>query len=357
MVVGLGAEHADQRRRQQGGRRSFPGDVSDDESEPADRQVDVVEEVAADRSARDRRAGGGEERAGAAGGGQQRLLDGGRDLQLLIQFRALERLAIEPRVLDGHGGFRAQRLERRAGRRRAQRAPLPAVEIEHADHFVFGALVGALDVAHQPQRRAEHVANADRDGAGVLLREIAVEQVLDDGFPAGREDGLGNLPAGREGLARQRQMSARSGELEFELAGAVGEHDESALGAGDVDRRIQHQRQHVVEHATRAERAQPLEQAGHVPDLADRGDRASLLRRRVVADGEDDLGVVGLAERDAVAAGQHPLGRPLAVDEGSEARPAVAQPADAVLGDDLRVLARDAGARHADVGFAASARA
>ena len=58
--------------------------------------------------------------------------------------------------------------------------------------------VGALDVAHQPQRRAEHVADAERDGADVHVGEIAVEQVGDDLLLAGREHLFGNLAAGLE---------------------------------------------------------------------------------------------------------------------------------------------------------------
>ena len=98
----------------------------------------------------------------------------------------------------------------------AQRAALAAVEIQHADDLVGAFLLGAFDVAHQAQRRAEHVADAERDGAGVQLREVAVEQVLDDGLLAGREHGLGNLAAGLEGAARQRDLAARARQLELE---------------------------------------------------------------------------------------------------------------------------------------------
>ena len=134
---------------------------------------------------------------------------------------------------------------------------------------------------------------------------------------------------------------------------AVGEHDEAALGAGHLDGRVEHHRQHFVEHAARAERAQPFEQRRHLPQLARRRHRAPLDRRRLVVDEEDDLGVAGLAEADLIAVRQHPLAVLLAVDEGAEARLLVADDAGAVLDADLGVDARDVGARQAQVGFAA----
>ena len=63
--------------------------------------------------------------------------------------------------------------------------------------------------------------------------------------------------------------------------------------------------QHVVEHAARSERAQPLEQRRHLPQLGRRRHRALLHRRRFVVDEEDDLGVAGLAEADLIAVREH----------------------------------------------------
>ena len=106
--------------------------------------------------------------------------------------------------------------------RRSQRAALAAVEIQHADDLVGALLLGALDVADQAQRRAEHVADAERHGAGVQLRQIAVEQILDDRLLAGGEHRLGNLAAGLERAPRQRDLAARPRQLELELACARG---------------------------------------------------------------------------------------------------------------------------------------
>ena len=141
---------------------------------------------------------------------------------------------------------------------------------------------------------------------GVQLREVAVEQILDDRLLAGREHRLGNLPAGLERPAGQRDLAARARQLELEHLLAVRQHDEAALGAGDLDRRIEHQRQHFVEHAARPERAQPLEQRRHLAQLGRGGDRALLHRRRFVVDEEDDLGVAGLPQPDLVAVRRAP---------------------------------------------------
>jgi hypothetical protein len=63
---------------------------------------------------------------------------------------------------------------------------------------------------------------------------------------------------------------------ELERAFAVGEHDEAALGAGHLDGRIEHEREVVVEHTARAERAKSVEQRRHLPQLGGGVDRALL---------------------------------------------------------------------------------
>jgi len=132
------------------------------------------------------------------------------DLELLLELRLVERLAVEPRVLDRERRFGAERLERGLRRRRFQRATVAAVEIEDADDLVGAPLLGALDVAHEAQRRAEHLPDAERDGARVELREVAVEQILDDLLLAGREHLFRNLAARVERPARQRDVPARA---------------------------------------------------------------------------------------------------------------------------------------------------
>ena len=264
LVGRLGAEHPEHGRREQRGGRSLTRDVADDEAELARRKIDVVEEIASDRAAGHRCGRGREVRPVAVRLRQQRLLDCGGDLELLLQLRFVERFAVQARVLDGERRFGAERLERRPRRRGSERAPFPAVEVQNADRLVGPALVRALDVPHEAKRRAQDVADAERDGSRVQARQIAVEQILDDRLLAGGEHLLGNLAARLERAARQRYLAARAGHLELELPLVVRQHDEAALRPGHFDRGIEHEREHLVEDAARAERAQPLEQRCHL---------------------------------------------------------------------------------------------
>ena len=91
--------------------------------------------------------------------------------------------------------------------------------------------------------------------AHVRVGEIAVQQVRHDTNLAGGEDLFGNLAARVEALARQRDLAARARQLHLELGALVRQHDEPALGAGDLDGGVEHERQHFVEHAARAQRA------------------------------------------------------------------------------------------------------
>src|SRR5262249_23472837 len=125
-------------RAQERRRRSFAGHVAEGKTEASRGQIDVIIEVAADRTARQRRRRETEERAVAAALREKRLLDLGGDAHLLLHLRLLHRLAIEPRVLDRDrrlGGQRFERALRGAGK---EAALLAAVEIEHADAFLFG---------------------------------------------------------------------------------------------------------------------------------------------------------------------------------------------------------------------------
>ena len=307
-------------------------------------QVDVVEEVAADRTARHRLAEGVEERALAARLGQQRLLDLGRDPHLLLHLALLEGLAIEPGVLDGDGGLGGQRLEGRAGGARQQRAFLAAVQIQHPDALFLGLLIGAIQVPHQAQRRAQHVADTQRHGAHVHVGQVAVEQVGDDLLLPRREHLFGNLAAGLELLARQGQASAAAGDLELQLAAGVGQHDEAALGAGDLERRVHHQGQHLVEHAPRAQGAKPFEQRRDLAQVAHRGGRVPIAGRaagrlRGVLQQEHHLGAAAAPQANQIGMLERVLGDAFAVDIRPVAAATVAQDEGAVFRGDFRVVA------------------
>jgi hypothetical protein len=158
---------------------------------------------------------------------------------------------------------------------------------------------------------------------------------------------------GVEGPSGERDLAARARQLELEDFLAARHHDEATLGAGDLDRRIEHHREHFIEHAARPERAQVLEQRRQLAQLGRGGDRAFLHRRRFVVDEEENLGVAGISQLDLVAVAEDLLARHLdAVHVGAEPRLLVADHAVAVLDGDLGVHARDVGAREAQIGLA-----
>ena len=337
----LRREDALHHRAQQRRRRPLARDVAEREAQRSVAHFDVIVEVAADRPARQRRRRGAEVAAGPRRLREQRLLDLRGDPHLLLHPRLLHRLAVEAGVLDGDRGFGRQRFERGARRSRQQRPLLLAVEIQDADAPLLAHVLGLVDVAHQAQRNAQDVADAERDGAHVHVGEIAVEQVGDDARFAGAEDFLGNLPAGREAAAGQRDVAAAARHLEFEIHALERQHDEAALRAADLDRRIQHQRQHVVEDPARAERAQAFEQRGDLAQVADRGGRRPVDRRLRIGEQEDHLGAAGAAETDLVAVHQHAFGHLFAVHVGAVARVAVVQRETVAVDGDFGVVARD----------------
>ena len=117
------------------------------------------------------------------------------------------------------------------------------------------------------------MADAEGHRAHVDVGELAVEEVGDQPGVAGVEDLFRNLAAGLEGAALELLLAAAAAHLELERAVVAGQHDEAALGAADVDGRIEHEREHVVEHAAGAERAQAFEQTRDVAQVADRAGR------------------------------------------------------------------------------------
>ncbi len=252
-------EHALHEGAHERGRRPLARDVAEREPERRTGIVEVVEEVAPDRSARDAGRGGLDEPQAGPRLRQQRLLDLGGDPHFLIHAALLELLAVQPGVLDRHGRLGRERLE--AGPRGIgeQRALLAAIEVQHADAAIFGAGLGRFDVVHVVQRHADDMTDAERDGAHVHVREPAVEQIRDDLRLADAKDLLGNLAARRERAVGERLLVLAAGELEFET-GLGRQHDERALGAGDFNRRVEDEREHFLEHAAGSERPEALEQ-------------------------------------------------------------------------------------------------
>ena len=154
---------------------------------------------------------------------------------------------------------------------------------------------------------------------------------------------VAKLPPGIELRPRERAILNSSSSV------GAGQHDEAALGAADFDRRIEHQRQHVVEDAARAERAQPFEERGNLPQVANGRGRRLVDGGRVVGEQEHHLGAAAASEPDPIAVHERLLGDLLTVDVGAVARVLVADEERVVLGIDLGVIARDLAAGKSEV--------
>ena len=135
---------------------------------------------------------------------------------------------------------------------------------------------------------------------------------------ARREHLFGNASAGLERAARQRDLAPRPCHREFERALRLASMMNPRSAPGHLDGGIEHERQHVVEHAARAERTKAVEQRRHLPQFGGSVDGALLCRRRVVADREHDVDVGRLSEPNVVSRLQCARVDLLVVDERAE---------------------------------------
>jgi hypothetical protein len=183
----------------------------------------------------------------------------------------------------------------------------------------------------------------------VNVGQFAVEEVGEDLRLTRAEYFFGDLAAGREAGPRQGLLPPPARQLELELGFRVGEHDEPALGPGDFNRRIQYQREHIVQHAAAAEGAQAVEKGRDLAEVADGGGRRLVLGRTVGQE-EDQLGAPGAPQADAVAVHQRPIaGDGLVVDEGAVAGLLVPDEETAAGGHDFGVVPGDLAAGQAQV--------
>ena len=129
--------------------------------------------------------------------------------------------------------------------------------------------------------------------------------------------------------------------LELELAGRRRQHDEAALGAAHLDGRIQHEREHVVQYAAGAEGAQPLEQDGNLPQVADRGRRGRARPGGGESARRNTISAPPVRpEPDPIAVRERAFGDLLTVDIRAVARVPVAEDEMVVLERDFGVVAR-----------------
>ena len=324
----LRGEHALHQRAQERRGRSLAGDVAEREAErrrPADR-----------RSRRSRRRSIGtastpprrvKKAPTAAGLRQQRLLDLRRDPHLLLHPRLLERLAIEPGVLDRDRRLGGQRLERRA--RRARRAACPSR--------------GCRDTARRcaaprrrprPRRRSARGAAARTARCGCRARPCPCARRR-----ARRRAGRRRCAARRCGtLLREScgwsRRCCRSASSAPAPRASLNSSSPSALASmmkprsAPVTSIAESSTSASTSSSTRPEPSarSPSSSAGNLAQVADGGRR----RPRSTGGGavgqeEDHLGAAAAAEPDAVAVRERALGDRLAVDERAVARAAVAQ--------------------------------
>jgi len=195
------------------------------------------------------------------------------------------------------------------------------------------------------------VTDADGDRAVVRRGQIAVHQIRDDAALSGQEYLTRDLRAGRERGAGQVDPGTAARRSELELARRVGQHDESAFRLRHLQRRVDHQRQHLLEHPSRSERAQAVEDRRHLLEIGCiRGGAAQAGRGLALPDLEDEFHRFSSAQPDPVAVGQRALGHLLAVDERAVTGAAVAQQEDLALFRDFGVFARDVGTCQLQIG-------
>ena len=256
-------EHALNDSGQEGRGRALARHVAHGEAEARIGELDVVEEVAANRPAGHRLRNGLEEGALALRIRQKGLLDLGSDLQLLLHLGLLERLPVQPRVLDGHRGLGCQHLERGLRGRRGQRALLLAVEVQHADALFLHRSVRLIDKPDNLEWRTEDLPNAEHDRVGVVAHS-PFEQVGHHPRLARGEDLLGDLPARRKAGPGKRHAALAPRDLELQHAIGVGEHDEPPLRACDFEGRVDDERQDLGKDAARTEGAQAFQKCRHL---------------------------------------------------------------------------------------------
>jgi hypothetical protein len=169
------------------------------------------------------------------------------------------------------------------------------------------------------------------------------------------EDFLRDLTAGRERRVRQCLLGTAARQAELEFVVRRREHDERALGVRELDGGVEHERQDLVQHATRSEGPEALEQGIDLPQVVAGAGRRPARRQVafVVGRQEGQVGAAAASQPDTVAGLQLALLDRVTVDERPVAGVLVAQQVSAVLAHDFRVLAGDlAAAQPEAVGFA-----
>ena len=154
-------------------------------------------------------------------------------------------------------------------------------------------------------------------------------------------------------LPGQRDAPAPAPHLELERAVGAGQHDEPALGPGHLDGRVDHHRQHFVEHAARAQGPQALEQRRDLAQVARRRRGRALGRsRRRVVETEHHLAFAARPHLDHVVVPQRVLGDLRSPFTNVPNRDPLSRSTNGLaLPRDVRVVTRHVGAGQAHVAF------
>ena len=194
------------------------------------------------------------------------------------------------------------------------------------------------------------MTDAERHGPHVRIGHAGIEQIGDDLRLPGREHLFGNLAAGRERGVGEHLLCAAARQLELERAVGAGQHDEGPLGAGDLDRRVQDQGQHVLQDPARSRRAEPRQERRDLAQVIARaGHRSPRQRPPSSAVSSTRSAPPPRPRRTRSPGPQVAFGHRVAVEERAVARLAVAQNQPAAVEDDLGVLARHLAAREAQI--------
>ncbi len=158
----------------------------------------------------------------------------------------------QPRIVDGNGGLPCERIQYIEVHFRKQSGPHTVVHVGHA-----------YDFPAYPQWTCHNTAECVRDNA-LLPRETWIVLGI------GRDNAAGNGPAERKRPRIERGLIEVAGHADVQIAVIVKQHQEAALGPGQLDDGVHHLIEHRLQVQRRADDAAYVIQFG----------KAFLLNRR-----------------------------------------------------------------------------
>ena len=275
--------------------------------------------------------------------GLQRLLNFSGNPQVVVDARFFRLLAVKPGALDGQGSFSRKSFESRSRPFGLQNAPFLSVEIEDANWRFCGNPRSARFAVDKAQRDAGDVADAKSNRAHMSASKVRLEQVIKKSALTTREHFPRNLAAGGECPTGQRHTAAAPRDFEFQLVPRGRKHDETPVGVGRFERRVQHHGENLVQNLSRAEHAEAIEYRRDLPQIG--STRNAAPERLLIAGQEkDQLDRVATPETDSVAVCEAPLRNRFSVYRNAMPRATVAQNVGVVGLPDFCMIAGHVGA-------------